>query len=177
MSEDTHSETAGLKECEHRKQDFLVQRSRTTALWIQYLEMVDILRSFIRAERTANWELHLEALTRMLPYLAASGHNLYVKCAQLYLQSMSDLRTDHPDVYRAFTSGLHVARRNDRFWAGLSIDLVIEDRWRLDQREGPNRTATSHLAVINACVCRNKPHHARADGSSVQLWRTEQRHV
>ncbi|XP_068675446.1 uncharacterized protein [Montipora foliosa] len=62
----------------------------------------------------------------MLPYLAASGHNLYVKCARLYLQSMSDLRTDRPDVYRAFTSGLHVARRSDRFWAGLSIDLVIE---------------------------------------------------
>ena len=115
-----------IKECVHRKQDLQVERSRTAALWIQYLEMVDILRSFIRAERTANWELHLEALTRMLPYLAASGHNLYVKCARLYLQSMSDLRTDHPNVYRAFTSGLRIARRSDRFWAGLSIDLVIE---------------------------------------------------
>ena len=88
--------------------------------------MVDILRSFIRAERTANWELHLKALTRMLPYLAASGHNLNVKCARLYLQSMTDLRTDHPDVYRDFLSGLHVTRRSDQFWAGLSIDLVIE---------------------------------------------------
>ena len=28
--------------------------------------------------------------------------------------------------YAAFISGLHVARRSDRFWAGLSIDLVIE---------------------------------------------------
>ena len=26
-----------IKECVHRKQDFLVQRSRTAALWIQYL--------------------------------------------------------------------------------------------------------------------------------------------
>ena len=39
---------------------------------------------------------------------------------------MTDLRTDQPDVYRDFLSGLHVARRSDRFWAGLSIDLVIE---------------------------------------------------
>ena len=115
-----------IEECVHRKQDLLAERSRTAALWIQYLEMVDILRSFIRAERTANWELHLKALTRMLPYLAASGHNLYVKCARLYLQSMTDLRTDHPDVYRDFALGLHVARRSNRFWAGLSIDLVIE---------------------------------------------------
>ena len=42
-----------------------------------------------------------------------------------------------------------------------------EDQWRLDKREGPNGTATSYLAVIYACVCRNEPHHARADGSSV----------
>lgn len=28
--------------------------SRTAALWIQYMEMVNILRTFIKAERTAN---------------------------------------------------------------------------------------------------------------------------
>ena len=115
-----------IEECVHRKQDLLAERSRRAALWIQYLEMVDILRSFIRAERTASWELQLKALTRMLPYLAASHHNLYVKCVRLYRQSMIDLPTDHPDVYRAFASGLHVARRSNQFWTGLSIDLVIE---------------------------------------------------
>jgi len=114
-----------IQECVHRKKDVLTERSRTAALWIQYLEMVDMLRSFIKAERTANWELHLKALTRMLPYLAASGHNLYVKCTRLYLQSMTDLHTKHLNVYRNFASGLHVARIV-RFWAGLPIDLVIE---------------------------------------------------
>ena len=76
-------------------------------------EMVNILRTFIKAERTANWELHLQAVSEMLPYLAASGHNLYVKCARLYLQSMSNLRDDHPAVYRDFVSGLHVVRRSE----------------------------------------------------------------
>lgn len=39
---------------------------------------------------------------------------------------MSNLRDDHPTVYRDFVSGLHVVRRSDRLWAGLSTDLVIE---------------------------------------------------
>ena len=56
-----------IEEFVGRKQHLLVERSHTAALWIQYLEMVDILRSFIRAERAANWELHFKALTRMLP--------------------------------------------------------------------------------------------------------------
>ena len=100
--------------------------SRTAALWLQYMEMVNILRTSIKVERTANWELHHQAVSEMLPYFAASGHNLYVKCVRLYLQSMSNLRDDHPAVYRDFVSGLHVVRRSDRLWAGLSTDLVIE---------------------------------------------------
>jgi len=76
------------------------EKSRTAALWLQYMEMIDVLRTFIKAERTGNWELHLKVLALMLPYLAASGHNLYVKCVRLYLQSMNRLETEHPDVYR-----------------------------------------------------------------------------
>jgi len=39
-----------IQECVRRKKDVLAERSRTAALWIQYLEMVDILRSFLKAE-------------------------------------------------------------------------------------------------------------------------------
>ena len=102
------------------------EKSRTAALCLQYMEMIDVLRTFIKAERTGNWELHLKVLALMLPYLAASGHDLYVKCVRLYLQSMNRLETEHPDVYRSFLSVLHVVRRCDRLWAGLSTDLVIE---------------------------------------------------
>ena len=54
----------------------------TASLWIQYLDMIRILRKFIRAERLGNWYTpytHLEAVSEMLPYLAASGHSLYAK--------------------------------------------------------------------------------------------------
>ena len=90
------------------------------------MNMTDILRSFIRAEWTSNWELHLRTLTEMLAYLATAGHNLYVKCARLYLQEMASLPNDHPDVHEKFMSGYHSVRRSDRFWGGLSTDLIIE---------------------------------------------------
>ena len=86
----------------------------------------DILRKYLRAERTGNWQLHLEAISDMLPYLAASGHNNYTKSALLYLQQMSHLDQHHPEVYQHFKNGMHVVRRSDRYWAGLSTDLVIE---------------------------------------------------
>nr|XP_054767556.1 uncharacterized protein LOC129274841 [Lytechinus pictus] len=101
-------------------------QNRTAILWVQYMEMIDILRMFIKAERTGNWDLHLQAIHDMLPFFAASGHILYTKSAYIYLQMMCELPQTHPDVYRRFQEGHHVVRRSDRYWAGLSTDLIIE---------------------------------------------------
>ena len=88
--------------------------------------MVDFLRNYIRAERTGNWALHLQTIQNMLPYLAASGHNLYTKSARVYLQQRANLKEEHPDVHQRFEDELHVIRRSDRLWAGLLSDLIIE---------------------------------------------------
>ena len=103
-----------------------LKSSRTATLWLQYMDIVSILRKYIRAERIGNWELHVQAVFEMLPYLAASGHNNYTKSAWVYLQRMSNLQDEYPHVYEHFVNGLHVVRRSDRYWAGLSSDLVIE---------------------------------------------------
>lgn len=85
---------------------------RTSQLWFQYMDMIDILRRFIKAERTGNWELHLQTVKDMLPYFAALGHNLYVKSSRVYLQQMDNLKT-HPEVLAFLQSGHHVIRRSD----------------------------------------------------------------
>ena len=115
-----------VKELLKSKKEFLKSSSRTAALWIQYLDMMDIVRKFIRAERTGNWALHLESLSEMLPFMAAAGHNLYTKSVQLYVQRMLKLKMEHPQIYQRFEEGYHVVRRSDRLWAGLSVDLIIE---------------------------------------------------
>ena len=99
---------------------------RTAKLWFLYLDMISLLKTFIKAERTGNWELHLKTMKDMLPYFAAAGHHLYLKSGYIYLQQMASLRLSHPDVHQLFMNGQHVVRRNERFWAGLPTDLVIE---------------------------------------------------
>ena len=98
----------------------------TAKLWLQYLEMIQILQQFIKAERTGNWQLHLSSLRNMLPFLAAAGHNNYTKSAYLYLQNMGKLPLSNPEVYQHFINGLHIARQSARYWAGLPLDLMIE---------------------------------------------------
>ena len=65
---------------------------RTTTLWLQYMDMIDILRQFIKAEQTGNWLLHMQSVQNMLPFFAAAGHHHYTKSAHLYFQMMAQLR-------------------------------------------------------------------------------------
>lgn len=63
----------------------------------------------------------------MLNIFAACGHNSYFKSCRLYLQLMVDLPQSHPWLYKMYTEhGFHSVRRTDRFWGGLSLDLIIE---------------------------------------------------
>ena len=50
------------------------EKSRMGRLWLSYIRMVQIMKLFVRAERSGNWLLHLHAVTEMSPYFAAAGH-------------------------------------------------------------------------------------------------------
>ena len=50
----------------------LTLRSRTARLWIQYLDYVIIVKNFIRAERTGNWQPYLVSTSLMLNLFEAT---------------------------------------------------------------------------------------------------------
>ena len=67
--------------------------SRTGNLWIEYIKMVRILLLFIRAERSADKDLYLYCIAKMIPVLHAGGHTAYAKSSRLYLDQMNQLKT------------------------------------------------------------------------------------
>ena len=122
-----------------------------------------------------NWSLYLEAVLNMLPYLAASGHSLYAKCARIYMQTMLSLEQDYPDVHRNFVQGFHVARRSSRPWARLSTDLMIAQVLMISMNtsDGLTRGMTEQQRLtwrlsMPACLEMNRLIDARAHWSEVQ---------
>lgn len=71
----------------------------------------------------------------MLPYFAAAGHNLYAK----------------PDVCALFMKGYHVLRRSERYWAGLSSDLVIEKELMRSEKTTGGLTRGRGMGVGMGC--------------------------
>jgi hypothetical protein len=104
----------------------LCTRSKTSQLWINYKSMLKVARPLIYADRTGSWSMHLCAVLSCLPVFAAAGHYKYLKSAYFYIQQMSQLHINHPEIFQKFENGFHVIRRSSQFWAGLSPDLVIE---------------------------------------------------
>ena len=82
---------------------------KTAKLWLQYMEMVQILRDFIRSARNGDWALYLHSLQEMLPFLASSGHN-YTKSLVLFLAKMEKLSETHPEIHTKFNEGYFVVR-------------------------------------------------------------------
>ena len=91
-----------------------------------YMSYIDLVKDFIRAERTGDWNMHLNTVRKMLHLFSATGHLNYAKSARLYIQEMTTLPEEFPWLYQQFMSGFHTVRRSDRFWAGVWTDLTIE---------------------------------------------------
>lgn len=111
-----------------QKQKSIENSGPTAKLWIQYLRMVKLIRLFLRAERTANWELHLYCVAEMIPYLHAAGHFQYAKYAHLYLQQMEELDSKMPpeEFSKLVSDGHYTIRRTSEFWSCISTDMAIE---------------------------------------------------
>ena len=87
----------------------LTTRSPTAKLWLQYIEYIETLKLFIRAERSGSWDLLLIAVAKMINLFAATGHINYAKSSRLYLQLMQQLPTNHPWLDQCFIEhGCHV---------------------------------------------------------------------
>ena len=106
------------------KLEDLAKNSRTSKLWLDCLiKPVFIMMMFIRAEREADWALHLTSVEAMMPYFFAARHTNYARYGLYYMRSMERLPND---VLDEFLQGHHVMRHNAGLWNGIWSDMFIE---------------------------------------------------
>ena len=74
----------------------------TATLWFSFVEMVDLLLTFIRTIKIGHWEGHLRATREMLPWFFAYDKPNYSRYATLYLADMLKLPETHPEIHDQF---------------------------------------------------------------------------
>lgn len=84
----------------------LKNRGPTSQLWVQYFDMVTIIKNFVMVEQVEDWKLHLKSVQKMIPYFHVCGHFPYAKASHLYLQDMYNLELKmETEEFQKLTSG------------------------------------------------------------------------
>ena len=133
-----------MKEYENEKKE-----NSTFTFWKQYMEMVQILHLFIRAEREGNWKLHIDASQKMLPYMATYDHVNYMCWGIIYLADMMNLHETALEVYQQFMEGNFVVEESEGRFNQVSVDLGLEHINKLCKVAGGIVGITRSKAALN----------------------------
>lgn len=104
----------------------MLKKNPNHAFWLQYLQLVEILLSFIRANRDGDWLLHLASFEAMLPWITIYDHLNYARWGPVYLADMKWLPKTAPDVYEEFLAGNFVVKRHSGRFNQVPVDQATE---------------------------------------------------
>ena len=104
--------------------DGIAAQSKTSKLWVDCLiRPVFTMLTYIRAEREADWPLHLQTVQQMMPLFFAAGHTNYARYGLYYLRSMQEMPSE---VRKHFDNGEHTVHHTPGLFNGIWSDMAIE---------------------------------------------------
>ena len=107
-----------------RALDDAASHSRTAKLWVNCLiKPVFTIMKYIRAEREADWCLHLACVREMMPLFFAASHCNYARYGLYYIRTMAAMPED---VRQHFVNGEHTMHHNPWLFNGIWSDMAIE---------------------------------------------------
>lgn len=135
VTDSTIHELYQTKELEELRQKYeeskKQQSNKMSVYWHSYIDMVGLLLLFLRSIREGDWDLHLNCIRNMLPWMFAYDRINYSRYLPVYLCDMLYLEDAHPVVSEAFAAGDFVVQRSSNAFSQLPVDQTIEQTGRL----------------------------------------------
>ena len=103
------------------------EKSETFLYWDNFLQGADILLHLLRAERSGDFELHLNAVCMTLPWFRAADRHNYAKYVPIYVAGMKALENLHPESYQHMAQGGFVVRYTEEHsFNCVATDMALE---------------------------------------------------
>ena len=115
------------------------------------MDYINVAKEFIYAGRTSNWNMHLNALSKMVNLFAATGHINYAKRVRLFLRQINKLPETHLWLYNEFVNGNDTAQQINHIWTDIWTDLAIEQTMM--------RSIMSRGGLTGGCGMTESVHH------------------
>ena len=90
------------------------------------LELQLTVLQFVKSIRTASFDLYLETLEHLIPWVYALDHIHYARNLPIHLRDMCALQGMHPTVHQEFMNGKFVGQKTGRAFSSLALDQIHE---------------------------------------------------
>jgi hypothetical protein len=94
--------------------------------WDTVKKLELILCQFIKSLRTGNFELYVNALNDIMPWICALDHGHYARWLPVHIRDMVSLKETNTDVYNEFKNGKFVVQRSERSFSSMALDQAHE---------------------------------------------------
>ena len=102
-------------------------RSKTFAFWDDFLLGEDILLCLLPPKRDSNFDLHLNTVCEVIPWMHVAGRHTYAKFLPMYIADMRALEQKQTDSYQHLQSGgLVVWRTDNHRFNCVATDQALE---------------------------------------------------
>ena len=79
--------------------------------WLTVFDLELILLQFLKAQRQADFNLYIESLTKILPWLFALDHIHYSRWLTMHLKDLVNLHEICPTIHEQFLDGKFVTQK------------------------------------------------------------------
>lgn len=104
------------------------------SFWNSYLNLVSLLRCFLRATRQGDWQMHLQCVRELLPWMFAYDRTNYCRYLSAYLCEMILLPKTHPEAYSQMEAGEFCVQRGSNAFAQVPVDQALEQTINRDTK-------------------------------------------
>ena len=104
--------------------------------WYLTLQLELLLLVFVRSLREANFELYIDAVSKIVPWFFGLDHTNYARWLPIHLRDMYRLNNVAPDVDSQFKQGRFVVNKTSKNFSSIPIDHAHEQNNALVKGEG-----------------------------------------
>ena len=126
-----YSEDAKLNDADTMQsfEEWCTKRARESVhfnYWLKTLSLELLLLRYIRSIREGNFQLYVESLTQIMPWMFALDHTNYSRWLSVHIRDMMTLSDMHPDILAEFQSGNFVVHKTSNKFSAMAIDQCHE---------------------------------------------------
>ena len=112
------------------------EKSAQFTYWQTVFDLEALLLLFVRSIRLANFDMFVDALEQIIPWMFALDHVHYSRWLPVFVQNLKELPLRHPEVHKQFLKGKFTVQKTNRKFSCISDDQAHEQNNKVIKDDG-----------------------------------------